>query len=234
MRTVDPALTPRHERIYETIRERILAGVYPAGFRIVIVDIAAELDLSTIPVREALRWLEADGLVTVQPNYTAQVAGAEPRSLADQLEILAVLDGYVAAAAAAHIGAAEITALRRTNDRLAAAVDAMDSFGFLLLDLEFHELIYSRCDNSIAARKVESLARRLAPARRMLLPSVPYRTSASVREHRRLIELIGSGAPAREIELAARHHKMQCTDAVRSLLGADSSTRPQPAARIAG
>ncbi|HEY1777229.1 MAG TPA: GntR family transcriptional regulator [Solirubrobacteraceae bacterium] len=208
---------PRHEGAYQTIRERILSGVYAAGFRVLIDEIADELELSPTPVREALRRLEADGLVLIQPNRTARVAFADPQTLGDQLDVLAVLDGYVTATAAPRIGAAEVGALCATNERLREAVEAMDSFGFTRLDQEFHELIYASCDNAIATRNAIALSRRLAPARSMLLPRAPYRGRTSAIEHRDLVELIARDAPAHAIELAAREHKQGVANAVRAL-----------------
>lgn len=223
-RGIEPSLAvqPRHEEIYQAIRERILTGEYTAGFRVLIEEIACEFDLSTTPVREAMRRLEADGLVLVQPNRTAQVAYADPQTLGDRLELLAVLDGYITASAAPRIDAGMIRALCATNERLNAAVEAMDSFGFRRLDQELHELIYASCDNSFAARTAVSLSRRLAPARSTLLSRLPYRGRASVIEHRRLIELITRDAPPREIELAARDHKQGTADAMRALVRIES------------
>ena len=70
--------TTKQQRVYDTLRERILSGAYGPGFRLVIDAVAAEVGVSTVPVREAIRRLEAEGLVIYRPNVGAQVAPAEP------------------------------------------------------------------------------------------------------------------------------------------------------------
>ena len=64
----------KSERAYRLIRGRIDAGQYMPGHRLVLAPIAAELDMSVVPVREAIRRLEAEQLVTFERNVGAQVA----------------------------------------------------------------------------------------------------------------------------------------------------------------
>ncbi len=64
----------KQERVYRTIRERILSGDYRPGHRVVIDSLATELGVSALPVREAIRRLEAEGLVVFRPNAGAHVA----------------------------------------------------------------------------------------------------------------------------------------------------------------
>ena len=57
----------KQQRLYEAIRERILSGAYGPGFRIVIDSVAEEFGVSQLPVREAVRRLEAEGLLVYRP-----------------------------------------------------------------------------------------------------------------------------------------------------------------------
>ena len=68
----------KQQRAYTELRERILSGAYSPGFRLVIDSLADELEVSTLPIREAIRRLEAEGLVVFRPNAGAQVAPADP------------------------------------------------------------------------------------------------------------------------------------------------------------
>jgi DNA-binding GntR family transcriptional regulator len=77
--------TTKQQRVYETLRERILTGAYGPGYRLVFDAAAVELGVSTVPVREAIRRLEAEGLVVYRPNVGAQVAPADPGSFEDEL-----------------------------------------------------------------------------------------------------------------------------------------------------
>src|SRR5215211_802613 len=130
--------TTKQQRVYDTLRERILNGAYGPGFRLVIDAVAAELGVSTVPVREAIRRLEAEGLVIYRPNIGAQVAPAEPELFEDELSVLALLEGYATAGAAPHLTDADIARLRETTDLMVSAMDRMDPLAFGLHNQEFH------------------------------------------------------------------------------------------------
>jgi DNA-binding GntR family transcriptional regulator len=90
----------KQERVYQAIRERILSGAYGPGYRVVIDALAEEFEVSGLPVREAIRRLEAEGLVIYRPNAGAQVAPADPGLFDEEMTVLAVLEGYGTALAA--------------------------------------------------------------------------------------------------------------------------------------
>src|SRR6266849_6694586 len=98
----------KQERTYRVIRKRILDGVYGPGYRVVIDALAAEFEVSALPVREAIRPIEAEGLVVYRPNVGAQVAPADPALYEEELTVLAVLEGYATALAADRLGHAEV------------------------------------------------------------------------------------------------------------------------------
>jgi DNA-binding GntR family transcriptional regulator len=89
------------------------------------------------------------------------------------------------------------------------AIDRLDSLGFGRLNLEFHAVIHEHCPNVPLVNMLRDVGRRLDAIRRTVFIQIPYRGSASVSEHRGLIELIAEGAPSIEIETAAREHKLQ-------------------------
>ena len=207
--TIDkPKPVTKQERAYLAIRERILSGAYGPGYRIVIDSLAEELGISALPVREGIRRLEAEGLVVYRPNAGAQVAPAEPGVFQEEVTVLAVLEGYATALAAPHLGAAEIRRLNEINDTMVEAMEELDALRFGKLNHEFHNLINEHCPNAALLDMLRDLARRLDAKRRTVFVHIPYRGRTSVAEHKQLIELISKGAPADEIERAARQHKL--------------------------
>src|SRR3954453_812126 len=108
----------KQQRVYETIRERILTGAYGPGFRVVIDALASELGVSALPVREAIWRLEAEGLVIYRPNAGAQGAPADPCAFHREMSVLAVIEGYATALAAPLLEAAEVAHLREINDSM--------------------------------------------------------------------------------------------------------------------
>ena len=127
----------KQERVYQDVRERILAGAYVPGFRIVIDALAEEFGVSALPVREAIRRLEAEGLVVFRPNVGAQVAPAEPGVFDEEMTVLAVLEGY-ATAAAPVLGPTSCALLTEITDRMVGAMESLDTLRFGRLNHEFH------------------------------------------------------------------------------------------------
>jgi DNA-binding GntR family transcriptional regulator len=212
---VEPRQT-KQQMLYTALRERILSGAYGPGFRVVIDAIAEEFEVSALPVREAIRRLEAEGLVVYRPNAGAQVAPAEPGQFEEDMAVLAVLEGYATALAAPHLDTNDLAELDRITDEMVAAMERMDSLGFGRRNREFHALICERCPNSSLVGAVREVERRLDAIRRTVFVHIPYRGASSIAEHRRLIELLKRHAPAEEIETAARAHKLATVESFRA------------------
>lgn len=205
----------KQQRVYDAIRERILSGAYSPGFRVVIDSLAAEFGVSALPVREAIRRLEAEGLVVYRPNSGAQVAPADPDLFEEELTVVALLEGYATALAAAKLSGADLDRMRNATDRMAAAIDRMDPLAFGRHNHEFHAVIYEACPNPALVDLARDVDRRLDAIRRTVFTHIPYRGAASVAEHRRLIELIAAGAAADRVERAARDHKLATVESFR-------------------
>lgn len=206
----------KQQRAYEQLRERILSGAYSPGYRIVIDTLADELGFSTLPIREAIRRLEAEGLVVFKPNAGAHVAPADPALFEEMVTSLAVLEGYATALAAPHLDAGDIARLEQINATMVACMAQVDAIGFGRANREFHLLIYERCPNDHIVELLRDTERRLDAIRRTVFAHIPYRGRKSIEEHEQIIELLRSGAPAAKIEMAARRHKLETSKAFRA------------------
>ncbi|HUO74593.1 MAG TPA: GntR family transcriptional regulator [Solirubrobacteraceae bacterium] len=206
----------KQERVYQTLRERILTGEYGPGFRVVIDTLAAELGVSALPVREAVRRLEAEGLIVYRPNAGAQVTPADPGLFDEEMTVLAVLEGFATALAAAELDAGGIARLAELTDAMEAAMTRMDALAFGRLNQEFHAVIYEACPNRALVAILHEIGRRLDAIRRTVFVQIPYRGAESVAEHRALIELIVAGAEPAAIERAAREHKLHTVESFRA------------------
>jgi DNA-binding GntR family transcriptional regulator len=203
-----PATATKQQRVYEALRERILTGAYGPGFRVVIDALAVEFGVSALPVREAIRRLEAEGLVVYRPNAGAQVAPAEPGLYEEELTVLALLEGYATALAAPLLSDDDLGRLGKATDEMVAAMERMDPLAFGRHNHEFHEVIYERCPNRALVELVRDVGRRLDAIRRTVFTHIPYRGAESIAEHRELIALLQSRARADRIERVARAHKL--------------------------
>jgi DNA-binding GntR family transcriptional regulator len=208
--------TTKQQRVYETLRERILTGAYGPGFRLVIDAAAAELGVSAVPVREAIRRLEAEGLVLYRPNVGAQVTPAEPELFDDELSVVAVLEGYATAAAAPLLTVSDFARLRETTDLMVSAMERMDPLAFGRQNHQFHAVFADRCPNRPLVEMLREVERRLDGIRRTVFTHIPYRGAESIAEHRDLIELVERGGRSDRIERAARAHKLRTVESFRT------------------
>ena len=91
---------PLREIVYEELREGILTGAIKPGTRMMEVDLAEEMGVSRTPVREAIRKLEKEGLVTIRPRKGAYASDISVKSMMDILEVRSNLEGLAAYLAA--------------------------------------------------------------------------------------------------------------------------------------
>jgi DNA-binding GntR family transcriptional regulator len=206
----------KQQQVYEALRERILSGAYGPGYRIVIDQVAVEFSVSALPVREAIRRLEAEGLIVYRPNAGAQVAPAEPELFEHTMTALALLEGYATALAAPLLTPDDLVALEQRTDDMVTAMEGMDSLAFGRHNRAFHQVIYDRCPNPTLVSMLRDVDRRLDAIRTTVFVHIPYRGASSVTEHRELIELLRSGASAKRIETVARRHKLRTVESFRA------------------
>lgn len=204
----------KSERAYRLIRERIDSGQYVPGYRLVLAPIAVELDMSVVPVREAIRRLEAEQLVTFERNVGAQVSLIKETEYLHTMQTLALVEGSATGLAVPYITADQIERARAVNQTMRESLTAFDPQRFTELNLEFHSVLFETCPNPHILDLVHRGWSRMKVLRNSSFSFVPGRASESVDEHERLLQLIESGAPAIEVELAARAHRTATLDAV--------------------
>ena len=207
-------------RAYEAIRTQIADGTFPAGTRLVLDRIARDLDMSTLPVREAIRRLEAEGFVQFQQNVGATVSAFDAHSFIEGVETLAVLESAATAQAAAHLTADDIMAARTLNDAMATAIDGLDRATFVVLHDEFHALLTSRCPNTHLIQMVSRERARLQRVRMATL-ALGVGGRQDIDDHDEILRLIESRAPADQVEDLSRGHIIAATAALARTPGGD-------------
>ena len=202
------------ELVYHTIKQRILDGTYSPGYRLVLDQLARELSVSTLPVREAVRRLEAEGYVEFQRNVGARVARLDPEEYGHTMHVLALLEGYATALAAPRMRRRDLSHARRINDRMYEALNAFNPLGFTALNREFHFAIYEHCPNEHVRSLVAAQWARLDAIRRSSFVYAPGRAHHSVEEHANLLLLIENKTDPDEIERIAGRHKLLTVEAL--------------------
>lgn len=198
---------------YGWIKERIDRQEFTPGYRLVLGSIAAELEMSVVPVREAIRQLEAEGRVTYEHNIGARVSMVDDSQYRSSMQALSILEGAATALAARALTVEEIRTARSINHRMIECLTDFDPHTFTRLNQQFHAALFSRCVNTRMVELVEAEWARLGHLRDSTFAFVPGRAQESVREHENIVLLIERGAPLAEIEKAARRHRSATLDA---------------------
>jgi DNA-binding GntR family transcriptional regulator len=213
---IRPADTPtgsKSEQAYAAVKARIVEGAYTPGYRLVLAKIADDLGFSVVPVREAIRRLEAEGLVTFERNVGATVAGIDPTEYLYTMQTLSIVEGAATALSAPLIGATDIARARAVNEQMRECLEHFDPVRFTQLNQDFHSVLFEHCPNPHILDLVHRGWNRLASLRSSTFRFVPGRARDSVEEHETLLRLIESGAGADDIEKAARLHRSATLDA---------------------
>lgn len=203
----------KSQQAYRWVKERIASQEFTPGYRLVLGTIATELDMSVVPVREAIRQLEAEGLVTFERNVGARVSMVDDSQYRFSMQALSILEGAATALAARRLDASDLREARRINDLMVETLDHFDPRAFTRLNQEFHATLFAKCANPRMLELVHAEWARLGHLRDSTFSFVPGRALESVREHERIVSLIERGAPLGEIETAARRHRSATLDA---------------------
>jgi DNA-binding GntR family transcriptional regulator len=197
------------QAVYDYILENIISGHFPAGSGLHIGQLAEQTGVSLIPVREALRRLEADGVVKVEHHRGARVASLTQRDYEEIMEAQAVIEGVATAMSAPHLTAEELELARSYNAAMDAASDRGDMHGYHESSLKFHELLHSHCPNTYL---IEALTKSNFRVGAVQAARIGFTTDITKRlsdDHLEILEMIANRAPAHEIELFAREHRLR-------------------------
>jgi DNA-binding GntR family transcriptional regulator len=203
----------KSERAYTAIKEKILGGEFTPGYRLVLAKLADDLGFSVVPVREAIRRLEAESFVTFERNVGATVAGIEPTEYLYTMQTLAIVEGAATALSAPLVTPSDIARARAVNVQMRDCLEHFDPVRFTALNQEFHSVLFENCPNPHILDLVHRGWNRLQALRNSTFSYVPGRARESVAEHEELLRLLESDAGADVIERAARAHRTATLDA---------------------
>jgi DNA-binding GntR family transcriptional regulator len=208
--TTQPETISKSERVYRTLRRRIVDGTYVGGYRLVLDQLARELEVSPVPVREAVRRLEAEGLVTFTRNVGAEVRGIDVGDYAEAMQTLSYLEGAATSLAGPHLTPERLERARALNDEMRHLLEhGLDAVRFTELNEQFHRVLCEACPNGHLFAVLDREWQRMSAIRRSSFAAMPARSPQSVTEHDRILELLAQGAPADDVERAAREHKLR-------------------------
>ena len=208
-------------RVQAELRERIVSGRLPPGSRLVERELAEDLGVSRVPVREAIRTLTAEGFVVALSPRRVVVRELTPKDVDELFELREALEVFAAGLAAERATPAELRSLGDLLDQAAMATGKRAAEDITDLNTRFHERIVAMADNSLLAAALEPLEGRLR-----WLTRQNERWDQLLREHRSLFDAIASGDPGRARACALEHVQVNRAATRELLFGADSDQVP--------
>ncbi|BCJ41422.1 GntR family transcriptional regulator [Actinoplanes ianthinogenes] len=195
-------MTSLRDRAYQELRRRILTIELAPGVRLVERDLAADLEVSRIPLREALRLLEADGLVLQVPHRGALVAPFGPADVRDLFDVREALEALAARLTAERRDEAGLARLRERLAAARAATAAGDEAGIAAANAGFHADIVELAANPLLSGLMRPLEARTHWLFRLTAQRDPAQQCA---EHEELYEAIAAGDVEKTAALAHEH-----------------------------
>jgi DNA-binding GntR family transcriptional regulator len=188
--------------VAERLRARILAHTLPPGSWIDEQALAADYGISRTPLREALKVLASEGLVTMKLRRGAYVTEVSTRDLAEVYHLLGLLEGDAAAAVAADATSEQIAELKELHAGLEAAVDDRDAF--FAANERFHLRLLEVADNRWRSQLVADL-RKVMKLNRHHSLFKEGRVLASLKEHRQIVAALAARNAERARALMQQH-----------------------------
>lgn len=198
-----PALSLR-EQVEGKLRDAISGGVFKPGQRLVERELCELIGVGRTSVREALRQLEAEGLVTVYPNRGPVVSTLSADDARHLYGVRALLEGYAGRLFAIHRTAEELVALTAASDKLHAAARDSDWLGLVQAKADFYRVLLSGSRNPYAKQMLTTLHNRINLLR-ITSMTQSGRLDASLKEIRRILKAIRLQDPE-EAEAACIAH----------------------------
>jgi len=205
----------KSDYVYKQLKQKILKGVWKQGQNIIISKVAKDLDISAIPVREALKRLEMEGLVDIMPHKGARVTTFDGDKVNEVLSIRAVLEGYAARTAIPFIDDKKMRELRHMVKKMEDYANAGDDENFSSANKEFHRYLYKHSPFPLLYDMIFNLWDG-GNWSKSVFAFKPDRMSESVMEHHEILKAIEE-KDGEKTERLTRMHKEKNMKILRKL-----------------
>lgn len=204
---------PLRDVVFKTLRQGILTGDLKPGERLMEIHLAKRLGVSRTPIREAIRKLELEGLVTMVPRRGAEVANITEKNLRDVLEVRRALDALAVELACDRISEEEKIQLKEACDHFEEIVRTKDATLIAMEDVKLHDIIVSAAGNERLTQLVGNMSEQMYRFR------MEYIKDES--KHKQLIaehEIIYTSIMNKDKETAARAVKTHIDNQEKSII----------------
>ena len=197
---------PLRVLVYDEIKMRILKGEIAPGQRLMEVETAEELGVSRTPVREAIKKLEREGLVVIEPRKGTYAAKISAEDLIEILEVRESLEALAASYAAKRMKAAQKDKLKNAAQRYEKAVSDGKMQMIIKYDTEFHRLLVEGSENKTLISLIEDLQELLLRFRYLYYDN-QTRADKNTEEHKRIVDAVMAGDEKKAHDATHQHIK---------------------------
>ena len=183
---------PLRDVVFNSLRQSILMGELKPGERLMEIHLAKRLGVSRTPIREAIRKLELEGLVTMIPRKGAEVARIAKQDLKDVLEVRRSLDSLAVSLACERITKEETDSLIDAEKQFENAIYSQNVTAIASADVLFHDIILTASKNTRLIQMVNNLAERVYRYRLEYIKDSSNHKKL-IDEHRRIVKYITEG-----------------------------------------
>ncbi len=190
--------------MYRTLHADIMGGVLQPGQRLRLAELASRYQISEMPVREALRRLQADGLVEFENHRGATVTAVPLSRVVEIISTRTFLEVLAISESTPHHTVQTLQEARRVNAELKAATDSKRASE---LNRQFHVLLYMPCPNIFLKKEIDALWNKVwSTQQRSVFERSPVRVGGAVEEHEEILKAIASGSQE-AVRIAAFKHR---------------------------
>ena len=185
---------PLREIVYEELKRQIMIGEIPPGTRMMEVELADDMGVSRTPIREAIRKLEKEGLVSIEPRRGAYASEISIKDMVDVLEVREFLEGMAAGLASKRITEEETEAIKHAVEAYRDAVESGNTEEIIREDEIFHKLIVDCSGNKTLIQMINQV-QELALRFRYIYYEDFSRYQNMPNEHQEILDAVLSGDP---------------------------------------
>jgi DNA-binding GntR family transcriptional regulator len=218
MRPITNSISSKKDLVKQALREAILSGELAPGTRLIIDDLASQLGVSPIPVREALQQLQADGYVEIQPFLGTRVTPIEAESVVEVFSLLETIEIVSSRHACLHLTEEEHQSLKQMVANMDELVRTRDAEAWSQENRRFHQVICDHAGTRLIASVLTKVLDHWDRLHRVFLKEVfADRLPLAQEEHRQILAAIEASDPD-GVEAVIRKHNRNALAAYQKYL----------------
>ncbi len=205
-----------HEEVVERIRDMIFDGDLKAGTRVPEKSLCQTFGISRTPLREALKVLAADGLITLQPNRGAWITKLTPEDVDELFPIMGSLEALSGELACRNATDEDVAEMRALHYEMALHHTRGDQPSYFRINQKIHEKIMEIAGNPTLLQVYQSLAQRIRRARYLANASI-NRWDAAMQEHEAILDALAA-RDGEKLAVLLNDHLLNKQEAVKKVI----------------